>query len=250
MVNTYTDTLLVGYFLTDKDVGIYAIAIALSKSFLMIPSSMSTITYPAITEYNSKGSHESIENLINKSMKYSLIVLSIIGILIVFFSKDIILLLLKPEFLPAVTPIAILILGMIFFGAFVSVGSVFSAVGRPDISFKINIFTAVVNLSLDIILIPILGITGAAIGTATSFSVLTILAIYLLNKILNVEIDIRWYAKVLATITLIIAIFFIFKDWVNLYLFIGVLSGSYAMMVTKFLLTNEEKKDFRRIIKP
>jgi O-antigen/teichoic acid export membrane protein len=249
MVNTYTDTLLVGFFLMDKDVGIYAIAIALSKSFLIIPGSLSTVTYPAISEYNSKGSHESVENLINKSMKYSLIILSILGILIIFFSKDIILLLLKPEFLPAVTPIAILILGMIFFGSMSSIGSAFSAVGRPDIPFKINMFAAVVNLGLDIVLIPILGITGAAIGTATSFSVLTILAIYLLNKILNVKIDVRWYAKVLSTIALIIATFFIFKDWMNLYLLIGILFGGYLTLVSKFLITKEDRKDFWKMVK-
>jgi O-antigen/teichoic acid export membrane protein len=249
MVNTYTDTLLVGFFLMDKDVGIYAIAIALSRAFLVIPGSMSTITYPAISEYHSKGSHESVENLINKSMKYSLIILSILGILIIFFSKDIILLLLKPEFLPAVTPIAILVLGMIFFGSMASIGSAFSAVGRPDIPFKINLLTAVVNLTLDVVLIPILGITGAAIGTATSLSMLTILAIYLLNKILNVKIDVRWYAKVLSTIALIIATFFIFKDSMNLYLLIGILFWIYLILVNKFLLTNEDKEDFRRNIK-
>lgn len=248
MVNTHVDLLLVGYFLMDKDVGIYAIAIALSRGFLVIPRAMSTVTYPAISEYNSKGAHESIKNLINKSMKYSLIVLSILGILIVFFSEDIILLLLKPEFLPAVTPIAILILGMIFFGSIASIGSAFSAVGRPDISFKTNTFIAVVNLSLDIVLIPILGITGAAIGTATSFSAMTILHIYLLNKILNIKIDIQWYAKVMATIALIIATFFIFKDCTNLYLLIGVLFGVYLMLVNKFLLTDKDKKDFWKML--
>ncbi|MBT9145298.1 MAG: Stage V sporulation protein B [candidate division WS2 bacterium] len=249
MVNTYTDTLLVGFFLTDKDVGIYAIAIALSKVFLVIPGSMSAITYPAISEYNSKGSHEAIENLINKSMKYSLIILSTLGVLIIFFSKHIILLLFKPEFLPAVTPITILILGMIFFGSMSSVGAAFSAVNRPDIPFKLNLFAVVVNLSLNIILIPILGITGAAIATATSFSVLTILALYLLNRILNVKIDIQWYAKILATIALVIAAFFIFKYWINLYLLIGILFGCYLMLVNKLLLTNEDKKDFWKIVK-
>lgn len=249
MVNTYTDTLLVGYFLTDKDVGLYAIAIALSRGFLVIPGSMSAVTYPAISEYNSKGSHEAIGDLINKSMKYSLIALSILGILIVFFSKDIILLLLKPEFLPAITPIAILILGMIFFGSMSSIGSAFSAVGRPDIPFKTNMFTAVVNLSLDIILIPNLGITGAAIGTAMSFSLLTILAIYLLNKIFKVEIDVRWYAKVLSTIALIITSFFIFKDWMNLYLLIGILFVGYLILVNKFLITKEDRKYFWNMVK-
>ena len=115
-------------------------------------------------------------------------------------------------------------------------------------SFKTNTFIAVVNLSLDIVLIPILGITGAAIGTATSFSAMTILHIYLLNKILDIKIDIQWYAKVMATIALIIAIFFIFKDCINLYLLIGVLFGVYLMLVNKFLLTDKDKEDFWKML--
>jgi O-antigen/teichoic acid export membrane protein len=244
MVNTYTDTLLVGFFLMDKDVGIYAIAIALSKSFLIIPGSLSTVTYPAISEYNSKGSPEAIGNLINKSMKYSLVILSILGISIIFFSKDIILLLLKPEFLPAVTPLTILIFGMIFFGAVSSVGAAFSGVGRPDIPFKENVIAVIVNVSIDVILIPTLGITGAAIGTATSLLLLVLLDFYFF-KTLNIKINLRSYAKVFVAIVPILTSFFIFKGCINLYLLICILFGVYAVLITKFILTKEDKKDLK-----
>lgn len=249
MVNTQMDILLVGYFLMEKDVGIYAIAIALSKAFLLFPAAISTITYPAISEYNNKGMHKAIDIMINKSMKYSLTALSIIGILIIFFSENIILLLLKSEFLPAVMPNAILIFGMIFFGSMLSIGSAFSAVNRPDISFKINILVAVVNLSLGIILIPTLGIIGAAISTGISFSILTIATIYLLNKILNVKIDIQLYSKVLLALALIIISFFILKNTINLFLLISILFSIYIVSVNAFVLTAEDKKDLRGAIK-
>jgi len=249
MVNTYTDMLLVGYFLTNKDVGVYAIAIAFSKSFLVIPDAISTVTYPVISEYNGKGQHKAIETLINKSIKYSLVILSVLGILIIFFSEDIILLLLKPEFLPAITPLTILILGMIFFGAVSSIGTAFSGIGRPDLNFKLNIPVLFVNLGIDIVLIPIFGITGAAIGTAISLSLLTILTIYLLDKILKVKIDIWWHTKALTIIALIIITFFMFKDWMNSYLLVGILFAGYLILVGKFLFTNEDKSDFRKTVK-
>ena len=244
MANTNADKLLVGYFLMDKDVGIYAIALAIASGLLVIPSAMSTVTYPAISEYNGKKQHETIEILINKSMKYSLVILSILGILIIFFSKDIILLLLKPEFLLATTPLTILIFGMIFFGSVGSVGAAFSGVGRPDIPFKENVIAVIVNVSIDAILIPILGITGAAIGTATSLLLLVLLDFYF-YKTLNIKINLRTYAKVFVAIVPVLASFFIFKGCINLYLLICILFGVYAVLITKFILTKEDKKDLK-----
>jgi O-antigen/teichoic acid export membrane protein len=208
-----------------------------------------TVTYPAISEYNGKKQHEAIETLINKSMKYSLIVLSILGLLIVFFSKDIILLLLTPEFLPAITPLAILIFGVIFSGAANSVGAAWTAMGRPDLCFKLNIPVLFVNLGIDVVLIPTLGITGAAIGTATSLSLLTLISFPIYNKIFNVKIDVRRYILSVAVAGLLITIFFIGSELMNYYLLIGILLLVYIIIVIKFLLTKEDIGDFRSIIK-
>jgi O-antigen/teichoic acid export membrane protein len=249
MANTNADKLLVGYFLMDKDVGIYAIAVAITNGLLIIPGAISTVTYPAISEYNGKKQHEAIETLINKSMKYSLIVLSILGLLIVFFSKDIILLLLTPEFLPAITPLAILIFGVIFSGAANSVGAAWTAMGRPDLCFKLNIPVLFVNLGIDVVLIPTLGITGAAIGTATSLSLLTLISFPIYNKIFNVKIDVRRYILSVAVAGLLITIFFIGSELMNYYLLIGILLLVYIIIVIKFLLTKEDIGDFRSIIK-
>ncbi len=249
IANTYMDTLLVGYFLLDKDVGVYAIALSIAKGLLLVPGSISTVTYPTISEYNSKESYKSIENLINKSIKYSMIILSILGLLIIFLSKDIISFLLNPEFFPAISPIAILVVGMIFFGSMLSIGSVFSAFGRPDISFKTNMFTTLINLCLNIILIPILGVTGAAISTTISFSLLTILTFYMLIRILNIKLDIRWYMQFLTILISIIASFFVFKKWINIYLLASVLFLSYLILLNKFFILKDIRRDIKQIVR-
>lgn len=245
MVNTNVDKLLVGYFLLAKDVGIYTIALAISSGLLMIPGAISTVTFPAISEYNFKGQHDAIEMLINRSMKYSLVILSILGICIIFFSEDIILLGLRPEFLPAVTPMTILVLAIIFFGSVASVGAAFSALGRPDIQVKQNAPLVIVNVIIDIILIPVLGIIGAAIGTATSFLSLIIMEFYFYNK-LNIKINYRIFIKIFIFIVPIIVLFYVFRQQINIYLLIFILVGLYAILITKFILT---KEDLNEVIK-
>ena len=252
MVNTNADKLLVGYFLLDKDVGIYAIAVAIANGLLMIPGAIGTITYPAISEYNSKGSHETIETLINKSMKYSLIILSVLGISIIFFSKDIILLLLKPEFLPATNPLTILILGMIFFGAWMAVGSTFSGVGRPDINWKIGAIAIVVGVTLNLLLIPIFGISGAAIGTAGSLLTDVIISIIMLKKILNVQVHniIVMFAKVVASMGFVFLLMTVFEKFVNHYILsISAIALFILLLILSKLITAQDIKELHTMIK-
>ena len=252
MINTNADKLLIGYFLMDKDIGIYAIALAFSSGLLMIPGAIGTITYPAISEYNSKGSHETIEILINKSMKYSLVILSILGISIIFFSKDIILLLLKPEFLPACMPLAILILSMIFFGAWGSVGTTFTGVGRPDINWKICIIEFFVGIPLNLLLIPIYGISGAAIGTAGSLVTGVILAIILLKKILDIRVRnvILMFAKVIASLGVVFLLMAVFEKFVNHYILsISAISLFILLLFLSKMITTQDIKEIHTMIK-
>ena len=249
LVNTRADMLLVGYFLMDKDVGIYAIAVAFASVFQMIPGTISTVTYPMMSEYNNKGMHQANKLLINKTMKYVLIASSIVGILIIFSAHDIIFWLLGPEFLPAVMPLTILIFIMLFFGSLAATSSAFSAAGRPDISFKLNLMRLVPNIALDILLIPRLGITGAAIATAVSLFIGGILGIHFRYTILKVRIDVKLYPQVLIPIAAMIAIFFIFQNRINPYFLAGVMFVVYFVMATKFLLGSEDRRELREIIR-
>ena len=252
MANTNADKLMVGYFLLEKDVGIYAIALAFANGLLIIPGAIGTITYPAITEYNSKGPYEAIETLINKCIKYCLVLLSIFGITIIFFSKDIISLLLKPEFLPATSPIAILILGMIFFGSLGSVGYAFTAVGRPDIALKITTVDMAVGVSLNLLLIPIYGISGAAIATTSSLLTGVILFVIMLKKKMNIGLHniIIMFAKVIASLGVVFLLTTIFETLINHYILsISAISLYILLLVISKMITTQDIKEIHSMIK-
>lgn len=197
VTNTYADTLLVGYFLTDKDVGIYAVAVAVARVLRMLSGIVSTVTYPAISEYHSKGLKDSIETLINEVMRYVLALLSVIGLFIILFAKDIILILFKKsEYSLATSPLQILVIGTIFFGAVGAVGAAFSGVGRPDIAWKISFTALVVGIVSDLTLIPTIGIVGAAIGTTLSLLSVLLIMLILFNKILHIKIKAIQFIKI------------------------------------------------------
>ena len=203
LINYQADILLIGYFLTAIDVGYYAIAIALSKFFWLIPQSIQKITYPATSEYWSKNNHKALQKMIDKSMKYSACIMLPIGLATGFFAKEIISLTYGHEFNYAVLPLQILIFGTVINGAITrAVGGTLSGIGRADLPPKVSAFAATVNIILNIALIPRFGINGAAVATAISLIIMTSLSLMLIVKNTGVTFDLPWYGK-LAVIMLV-----------------------------------------------
>jgi O-antigen/teichoic acid export membrane protein len=99
--------LITGYFLAAKEEGYYGLAVSLGSFFLLIPSSIATITYPAASEYWSQNNHMALQTMIDKSIKYSTCALLPIGLGVGFFAKDIITLIYGAEYINAAVPLCI-----------------------------------------------------------------------------------------------------------------------------------------------
>ncbi len=171
------------------------------------------------------------------------------GLGVGFFAEDIITLIFGEGFICAVLPLQILIVGTVIIGIAKSIGSFLPSVGRPDLSLKINGTGAIINLILNILLIPFLGISGAALATTISLIVISILTIYLMIQVGQIEINIKPYA--LLSITAIFAIaLFMYLNWVNIYLTGFLILGIYIIMIFVFVLTEEDKQIFKSLIYP
>lgn len=246
---TNIDKLLVGYFLNDVDLGIYGISIIAANLLLIIPGSISTVTYPVMSSFNSQKQRQMIENLIHRSMRYSIVILSFIGLIMVCLSRPLILLLLNSQFLPVIMPLAILIIGNIFAGAANSVGTSWTAMGRPDLVYKLNFTILLVDIGLYASLIPILGLNGAAIGTASSLILMTLLTFPIYKRIFKINIEVNKQIFSLITIGILIASFFILENYLNIYLLTAVLVTFYFIIVFKFILNHEDIFYIKSILK-
>lgn len=248
MINYQADIIMIGYFLTVTDVGYYAVAVGLSKFFWIIPQAIQSITYPATSEYWSKNNHSALQVMIDKSMKYTACVLVPIGLGVGFFAKDIISLMFGDGFVQAVLPLHILIVGTVVFGLIKSIGTSVTGMGRPDIALKLVCISAATNVVLNILLIPTYGITGAAVATATSLIIGSLLGIFVTFKMSNVKIDLKWYAKISVMALLTILIFMYFKH-INVY-FVGILLVCiFVLLIITNLLDGEDKDYVRRLIR-
>ena len=242
------DIIMIGYFLTSAEVGYYAVAISLGRFFRIIPRAMATVAYPAISEYWAKNDSHAISKLVDKSTKYSACALVFIGLSVIFFAKDIITFLFTSEFLPAVLPLTILVIGTVASGIIGSVGGIFAGVGKVNLALKITAIGAVADIILNIALIPTYGIIGASVATTAAYVLNAGITIYFLRKVLAIKLDAFWFKKMAILTGVSVALFYMLS-FLNNYFASVIALILYAIMTLKYLLTKEDRTYFISIAK-
>ena len=160
-----TDQILIKYFLDFEQVGLYATAVKLIVVFYVIPSIISNILYPKmINQYKTLNHKEFIEKT-QVLYFFNLIISILILIFFILFGEKIILFLFGDNFIESVEVLYVYSFGLIF----VFFGSMNNKLLVMDNLQKLmlgrNIFGLGANIVLNIILIPLYGIKGAAIAT-------------------------------------------------------------------------------------
>ena len=250
-INNQLDIILIGFFLISTDIGHYAVAVGLSRFFWLIPLSVQRITYPATSSYWSENNHSALSNMLNKSMKYCTIILVLIGLGVGFFAKDIITTLFKEDFIYAVLPLQILLVGTVIRGSIAQpIGGSLSGIGRPGLTLKIVAIIATINATLDIILIPQIGIVGAAIATTISLSAGAFIGLFLVVKFVHIKFDVKWYLGIIGVALMAIVLFKFGMVFVNQFLLGGVILIGYSILIFRFFLTEEDKDMFKSLTYP
>ena len=248
-INNQLDIILIGFFLISADVGYYAVAIGLSRFFWLIPLSVQKITYPATSTYWIENNHAALNNMFNKSMKYCTVILVLIGLGVGFFAEEIITIIFKEDFVCAVLPLKILLVGTVIRGSIAQpIGGSLSGIGRPDLMLKIIAVIAIINVTLDIILIPRIGIVGAAIATTMSLSAGALINLSIVIKHLSIKFDVRWYLGILGVTLMAIVLFTFGMTFVNSFLLGGTILIGCSTLMIKFFLTKEEKEMFKSLV--
>ncbi len=248
IINYHADTTMIGYFLTAGSVGYYGVAAIFSQFFWIIPQAVQRITYPATSEFLSKNNHKALQNMIDKSIKYTSCTLLLFGLGVGFFAKEIITVTFGEDFVVSVLPLQILAVGTVIYGINSAIGGCLSGAGRPDIAFKVVCISAITNILLNSVLIPRYGIAGAAVATAISLIVSAFIATFFTFKIVNMKFDFKWFGKI-SGITLLAILTFKWFEFMNVYALSTIILSFYLLAMNIFLFADDDKKFLGNIIK-
>jgi len=190
-IGTRLNILLIGYFLTESEVGIFTAATMFYTGLMTLPAAVQRITNPTISAQHGSNDLAAITRTVNQVMKYTMILLGIIGILFIVFIRPVIHIAYpnEPRFLDAVPPLTILMFSWTSYGAMSAIGSAPASMGQP----RWNVVYAVVSLgvgfTLNVLLVPRLGINGSAVATGITNVLAPLSFVYILRKALLVHVQ-------------------------------------------------------------
>jgi len=166
------DQVMIKNMMTSADVGYYAAAVKLSEAWYFIPMIISVSLFPAIINAKSVGR----DFYLNRLQKlYDLLAAIAIGIAIPFtvFSEFIIKIVFGSSFMPASSVLTIYIWAGV--GTFLGVASSQYLISEnlTKLSFYRTLIGMIINVLLNIFLIPRYGINGAAFATLVSYTLAT-----------------------------------------------------------------------------
>lgn len=189
LVFSYADTILIGFFMSNADVGIYRTAFQLTSIATFSTLAFHTVLYPKISNWGTQGQIAEIENSLARAWTYSLF-LAIPTCIGGWILGDKLLYYLYGASFVAGAPALFFLLVVQIVNVFTFLGTMsLTALNRPKDAFKVTVIASIANILLDIVLIPILGITGAAVATLIAITFNAGGALVLLSRIISVKFE-------------------------------------------------------------
>ena len=158
------DQIMIGEYLGNKNLGLYSISTKFTEIWYFIPSIFVTSFFPKLNHNYLNNKFLYYKNLL-KLFKFLFKISFIISIIFFLFSNNIIEFLYGFEFLEASKALKISIFTGIFVFWGVAAGNVLVIENLNKHNFLKSILSLLINIILNIFLIPKYGITGAAIST-------------------------------------------------------------------------------------
>jgi len=232
----WIDSVMLSIMVGNEAVGFYNAAYRLIFVFLSFYAVYITAIFPVMSNFH-ENAKESLKLASNRSIKYMLIISIPISIGTTMLADKIIILIYGTAYLTSILALQILVWTLIFMFVNGICGNLLGAINKQTVMTKITAMAAVLNIGLNLVLIPAFSFIGAAIATViTEFAILPIL-IYILQKTdyLDSSLLKGMPSIVLSNIIMIIVIYYL-RD-LNLFVVIIVSAIIYfaSLYVTRTL---------------
>lgn len=163
----WIDNVIIGIYRTEAELGFYDTAFKIASASAIILMAVNAIQGPTFAEYHSKKDlstlrrsiYTSTRLLFYTSLPFTLLIIAFPAWILSFFGK---------EFAQADTALILLAIGNFISSITGSVGILLQMTGHQRQYNKIILFAAITSILMNFILVPMIGITGAAIASATA----------------------------------------------------------------------------------
>lgn len=236
-IYTNLDTVMLGFISGDIQVGYYNAAVKLKNILVSIVTALGSVLMPRISYYLGNGNKKEFTRLVQKSFNFTFLVSIPFSVYFVYEATSSIGFLAGSGYEQAVPVMQIIIPSIIFIGiGSVTAWQLLIPLGKDIYTVIAAAIGGIVDLIINILLIPIYGAMGAAIGTLIAEVIVVSIHFLVLHDVLiNIRIKKELF-KILISICFASAFYFLIIKFIILdNLFLRLLITSILFFSSYFL---------------
>lgn len=201
------DIVMLGFLKGDLEVGYYNAGIKVKTVLTTCVTSLGTVLLPRLSYYVEKNEKEAFYRMVKKAFQFVFLVATPLVVYFMIYTRESIVFLAGESFLSAVTPMIILMPTVLFIGISNITGiQVLTPFGEEQKVVISVLAGAILDFALNLVLIPKMGSTGAAISTLLAeILVVIVQAAYLKGELKNILQGIQLWKIILPLIAATVA---------------------------------------------
>jgi O-antigen/teichoic acid export membrane protein len=169
------DVLIIGLILNAGDVGVYSAAMPTASMVTVIPMALASLEIPLLTTLKAKNSKKEFDSVFVKISKWIFYSTFPVFIFIVFFSAEILKVFFGSAYTGGALAMSIGSFGYLISSLSTPANDVLSVFKKTKLILYNVIISSIAMIIITLTLVPIIGITGGAIGTATALTINSVL---------------------------------------------------------------------------
>ena len=224
-----SDRYLLAYYLGSREVGIYSISYSFAEKVILIPSSaLMFAATPILINAWEEGEFSEIGETLGRIIRWYLLGCLPVLVLIVLFGKDLLAVLVASDFQEGAIVVPFVAIGVAAWGLSQYATRILILLERSVLLMALVLVGALVNVALNVALIPRYGLLGAGISTTIAYMFLLFLSFLVAMR--QSQIVLPWITALrtlVASAVLAVSIQFLRTKGIQLYLVIPVSSAIY-----------------------
>lgn len=242
-VYTNLDTVMLGFMKTNTDVGYYSVAIKIKNVLVGLITALGAVLLPRCSYYIKQNLFNEFKKVSSKAMSFIFVFSVPLLIYFMLFAKYTVLFLFGSDFTGSIIPMQVIMPTLLFIGITNLIGyQIMVPLGKENLILYSVIAGGIIDIILNLLLIPRYSATGAALGTVFAELIVLLFQVvamkkYVLNNMKNQE-----YIKIISAIFLAIVISLYLTKFGNDNLFAIIISASsfFIVYITVLFLTKEK----------
>jgi len=187
-INPRVDIVMLGYFASDSVVGVYSFMSMITIGLIQFPFVLRKVFDPDLTRMYYARQYTELKRKMKRLVAFAFFLMLALSAAALALYKPLVLIIIRsPELVRAYEPLAVLLVGLVVFGAYIPVTGTLIQCGRPELQTMLVFATVTSNGLLNIVLIPHFEMLGAAVATGLSYCITIALMRYMIHRHLGLN---------------------------------------------------------------